>query len=193
MLSMLKNLRKDMSRRLGLQPWIIFGDPALEDMSILYPITYDELHNCQGVGEGKARKYGKEFIDLIRRHVDENDITRPEDFVVKSAPTKSADKIFIIQSVDRRMSLDDIADAKGLDFDELVGEIEGIVSSGTKLDLNYYISQAIDDEVVEDIYDYFKNEAASDSVEDALRDLGSDYEEMEIRLVRIKFLCEIAS
>ena len=193
LLSMLKNLRKDMSRRLGLQPWIIFGDPALEDMSILYPITYDELHNCQGVGEGKARKYGKEFIDLIRRYVDENDITRPEDFVVKSAPTKSADKIFIIQSVDRRMSLDDIADAKGLDFDELVGEIEGIVSSGTKLDLNYYISQAIDDEVVEDIYDYFKNEAASDSVEDALRDLGSDYEEMEIRLVRIKFLCEIAS
>ena len=193
MLAMRKNLRKDMSRRLGLQPWIIFGDPALEDMSILYPITYDELHNCQGVGEGKARKYGKEFIDLIRRYVDENDITRPEDFVVKSAPTKSADKIFIIQSVDRRMSLDDIADAKGLDFDELVGEIEGIVSSGTKLDLNYYISQAIDDEVVEDIYDYFKNEAASDSVEDALRDLGSDYEEMEIRLVRIKFLCEIAS
>ena len=193
LLSMLKNLRKDMSRKLNLQPWIIFGDPALEDMSILYPITYDELHNCQGVGEGKARKYGKEFIELIRRYVEENDITRPEDFVVKSAPTKSADKIFIIQSVDRRMSLDDIADAKGLELDELVGEIEGIVSSGTKLDLNYYIGQAIDDEVVEDIYEYFKSEATSDSVEEAIKVLGSGYEEMEIRLVRIKFLCEIAS
>ena len=193
LLSMLKNLRKDMSRKLNLQPWTIFGDPALEDMSILYPITYDELHNCQGVGEGKARKYGKEFIDLIRRYVDENDITRPEDFVVKSAPTKSADKIFIIQSVDRRMSLEDIADAKGLELDELVTEIEGIVASGTKLDLNYYIGQAIDDEVVEDIYEYFKSEATSDSVEEAVKVLGPDYEEMEIRLVRIKFLCEIAS
>ena len=190
---MLKSLRKDMSRKLNLQPWILFGDPALEDMSILYPITYEELHNCQGVGEGKARKYGKEFIDLIRRYVDENDITRPEDFVVKSAPTKSADKIFIIQSVDRRMSLEDIADAKGLELDELVTEIEGIVASGTKLDLNYYIGQTIDDEVVDDIYEYFKSEATSDSVEEALKVLGSDYEEMEIRLVRIKFLCEIAS
>ena len=193
LLSMLKSLRKDLSRKLNLQPWIIFGDPALEDMSILYPITYEELHNCQGVGEGKARKYGKEFLDLIRRYVDENDITRPEDFVVKSAPTKSADKIFIIQSIDRRMSLEDIAEAKGLELDDLVGEIEGIVSFGTKLDLNYYISQAIDDDVVDDIYAYFKNEATSDSVEEAVKVLGSDYEEMEIRLVRIKFLCEIAS
>ena len=193
LLSMLKSLRKDISKKLNLQPWIIFGDPALEDMSILYPITYDELHNCQGVGEGKARKYGKEFIDLIRRYVEENDITRPEDFVVKSAPTKSADKIFIIQNVDRRMSLEDIADAKGLELEDLVGEIEGIVSSGTKLDLNYYICQSIDDEVVDEIYEYFKSEAASDSVEEAIKELGSDYEEMEIRLVRIKFLCEIAS
>ena len=193
LLSMLKSLRKDISKKLGLQPWIIFGDPALEDMSILYPITYDELHNCQGVGEGKARKYGKEFLDLIKRYVEENDITRPEDFVVKSAPTKSSDKIFIIQSVDKRMSLDDIADAKGMELEELVTEIEGIVSSGTKLDLNYYISQAIDDEVVDEIYEYFKSEATSDSVEEAFKVLGADYEEMEIRLVRIKFLCEIAS
>ena len=193
LLSMLKSLRKDMSKRLNLQPWIIFGDPALEDMSILYPITYDELHNCQGVGEGKARKYGKEFIDLIRRYVEENDITRPEDFVVKSPPTKSADKIFIIQNIDRRMSLDDIAEAKGLELDELMGEVEGIVSSGTKLDLNYYIGQVIDDEVVEDIYEYFKSEATSDSVDEAVKVLGPDYDEMEIRLVRIKFLCEIAS
>ena len=193
LLSMLKSLRKDISKRLNLQPWIIFGDPALEDMSILYPITYDELHNCQGVGEGKARKYGKEFIDLIRRYVEENDITRPDDFVVKSAPTKSADKIFIIQSVDRRMSLEDIADAKGLELDELVSEIEGIVASGTKLDLNYYISQVIDDDVVDDIYEYFKCEATSDSVAEAVSVLGAGYDEMDIRLVRIKFLCEIAS
>lgn len=193
LLSMLKSLRKDLSKKLNLQPWIIFGDPALEDMSILYPITYDELHNCQGVGEGKARKYGKEFIDLIRRYVEENDITRPEDFVVKSAPTKSADKIFIIQSVDRRMSLEDIAEAKELDLEELIGKIEGIVSSGTKLDLSYYISQVIDDDVVDEIYEYFKNEATSDSVEEAIKVLGSDYDEMEIRLVRVKFLCEIAS
>lgn len=193
LLSMLKSLRKDISKKLNLQPWIIFGDPALEDMSILYPITYDELHNCQGVGEGKARKYGKEFLDLIKRYVEENDITRPEDFVVKSAPTKSSDKIFIIQSIDKRMSLDDIADARGMDLEELVAEIEGIVSSGTKLDLNYYIGQAIDDDVVDEIYEYFKSEATSDSVEEAVKALGSDYEEMEIRLVRIKFLCEIAS
>ncbi len=193
LLSMLKNLRKDMSRRMKLQPWIIFGDPALEDMSILYPVTYDELHNCQGVGEGKARKYGKEFIDLIRRYVEDNDIVRPEDFVVKSAPTKSADKIFIIQSVDRRMSLEDIAEARGLELDELVGEIEGIVSSGTKLDLNYYITQTIDDDAVDEIYEYFRSEATSDSVEEALKALGTDCEELEIRLVRIKFLCEIAS
>lgn len=193
LLSMLKSLRKDMSRKLNLQPWIIFGDPALEDMSIQYPITFEELHNCQGVGEGKARKYGKEFIELIHRYVEENDITRPEDFVVKSAPTKSANKIYIIQSVDRRLSLEDIADARGMDLDELIDEIEVIVSSGTKLDLNYYIRQVIDDDVVEDIYEYFKSEATSDSVEEAMKVLGPDYEEFEIRLVRIKFLCEIAS
>lgn len=193
LLSMLKSLRKDMSRKLNLQPWIIFGDPALEDMSIQYPITFEELRNCQGVGEGKARKYGKEFIELIQRYVEENDITRPEDFVVKSAPTKSANKIYIIQSVDRRLSLEDIADARGMDLDELIDEIEVIVSSGTKLDLNYYIRQVIDDDVVEDIYEYFKSEATSDSVEEAMKVLGPDYEEFEIRLVRIKFLCEIAS
>lgn len=193
LLSMLKGLRRDISRKLNLQPWIIFSDPALEDMSILYPITYEELHNCQGVGEGKARKYGKEFIDLIRRYVEDNDITRPEDFVVKSAPTKSSDKIFIIQSIDKRMSLDDIAYAKGMELEELVSEIEVIVSSGTKLDLNYYINQVIDDDVVDEIYEYFKCEALSDSVEEAVKVLGADYEEMEIRLVRIKFLCEIAS
>ena len=193
LLSMLKNLRKDMSKRLHLQPWIIFGDPALDDMSILYPITFEELHNCQGVGEGKARKYGAEFIELIKRYVEENDITRPEDFVVKSAPTRSSNKIYIIQSVDRKLSLEDIADAKGMEMDELLDELEVIVSSGTKIDLNYYIRQMVDDDIVEDIFEYFKEEATSDSVEEAREKLGPDYDDLEIRLVRIKFLCEVAS
>ncbi len=193
LLPMLKNLRKDMSKKLNLQPWIIFGDPALEDMSILYPITFNELHSCQGVGEGKARKYGKEFIELIKAYVEENDITRPAEYVVKSAPTRSADKIFIIQSVDRKLALEDIADARGLEMDKLIEDIEGIVSTGTKLDLNYYIRQVVDDDIVEEIFDYFKNEATSDSVEEAMQALGPDYDEMEIRLVRLKFLCEVAS
>jgi len=193
LLSMLKDLRKNLSKRLGLQPWIIFGDPALEDMSILYPITYDELKNCQGVGEGKAHKFGEEFIKLIKKYVEENDIIRPDDFVVKSTPNKSANKIFIIQSVDRRMALEDIASLRNLEIDELMDEIEAIVSTGTKLNLDYYIKENLDEEIVEEIYDYFKNEAKSDSIEDAIHALGGDCEELEIRLVRIKFLCEIAS
>ncbi len=193
LLSMLKGLRKDMSKRLHLQPWIIFGDPALEDMSILYPVTYDDLHACQGVGEGKARKYGKEFIELIRKYVEENDIVRPMDVVVKSAPKKSADKIYVIQSIDRRLPLEDIAGARGWEMEELLSNIEGIVWSGTKLDLNYYIRQTMDDEAVEEIYEYFKEEAVSDTVESAIEALGADYDEFDIRLVRIKFLCEIAN
>ena len=193
LLRMLKDLRKDMSKRLKLQPWIIFSDPSLEDMSIIYPITLNELRSCQGVGEGKAQKFGKEFVDLIKKYVDENEIERPDDFVLKSAPNKSANKIFIIQSIDRRMNLEDIASAKGLDMPELMSEIEGIISTGTKLNLDYYIRQVVDDDVVEEIYEYFKEEAESDSIEDAITTLGGDYEEMEVRLVRIKFLCEIAS
>ncbi len=193
LLSMLKDLRKDLSRRLKLQPWIIFPDPALEDMTILYPITIEELKNCQGVGEGKARKFGAEFVALIAKYVEENEISRPDDFVVKSAPTKSAGKVAIIQSIDRRLALEDIAEARGLEMDELMSEIEGIVATGTKLNLDYYISRNIDEDVVEDIYEYFKEEAASDSIADAIEALGPDYEEMEVRLVRIKFLCEIAS
>ncbi len=193
LLSMLKDLRKDMSRRLKLQPWIIFPDPALEDMSILYPVTFDELKGCQGVGEGKAHKFGEEFIRLIKKYVEENDIERPEDFVVKSAPNKSANKIYIIQGIDRRMELEDIAQARDLDMDELMEEIEAIVSTGTKLNLNYYIEENLDEDIVEEIYDYFKETASSDSLEEAVNALGNDYDPMEIRLVRIKFLCEIAS
>ena len=192
LLAMLKDLRKDLGKRLKLQPWIIFGDPALEDMSILYPVTFDELNNCQGVGEGKARKFGEEFIKLIKKYVDENEIERPDDFVVKSTPNKSAAKVAIIQSIDRRMDLEDIAEARGMDMDELLGEIEAIVSSGTKLNLDYYIECNIDADIVEEIYRYFKEEATSDDVQAAVEALGPDYYEIEVRLVRLKFLCEIA-
>ena len=193
LLSMLKDLRRDMARRLKLQPWVIFGDNSLEDMTILDPETYDELKNCQGVGEGKSRKFGKEFLALIKKYVEENDISRPDDFVVKSVVNKSANKVYIIQSVDRKLPLEDIAEAKGLEMEELLDEIEAIVYSGTKLDLNYYIEQNIDDDIVDEIYDYFRNDAESDSLEDAMKELGSDYDEREVRLVRIKFLCEVAN
>ena len=192
LLSMLKELRKDLARQLKLQPWVLFSDASLEDMSILYPLTFDELKNCQGVGEGKAKKYGKDFIDLIKMYVEENEIIRPDDFVVKSVP-KSTNKIYIIQSIDRQMALEDIAEAKGMDMEELIREIETIVATGTRLNLDYYIAQMVDDDVVDELYAYFRDEAKSDSVEDAIRELGADYEEMEIRLARIKFLCEIAS
>ena len=193
LLSMLKDLRKDLGRRLKLQPWVIFSDPSLEDMSIMYPVTIDELKNCQGVGEGKARKFGKEFLSLISKYVEENDIVRPDDFVVKSIVNKSANKVYIIQNIDRKMPLDDIASAKGLEMEELMDEIEGIVFSGTKLNLDYYIEQTLDEDIIEEIYDYFMDEAESDSLEDAMKDLSSDYDEMEVRLVRVKFLCEVAN
>ena len=193
LLAMLKELRKDVAKKKRLQPWVIFGDPSLEDMSIMYPMSYDELKNCQGVGEGKARKFGKEFIELIAKYVEENDIERPDDFVMKSIVNKSVNKVFIIQSIDRRLPLEDIADAKGMDMEELLDEIEAIVFSGTKLKLDYYIEQTLDDDVVDEIYDYFHDEAESDSLEDAMADLGSDYDELEVRLVRIKFLCEVAN
>jgi len=193
LLSLLKDLRKDMAHRLGLQPWIIFQDPSLDDMSIVYPITMDELKNCQGVGEGKAKKFGKEFLELIAKYVEENDIIRPDDYVVKTTASKSDKKIKIISQIDRRLPLEDIASSLNMTMDELIGEIEGIVSTGLKLNLNYYIKQELDEEVVCDLMDYFRNDALSASVEDAIKDLGADYSDLEIRLVRIKFLCEVAS
>ena len=193
LLAMLKDLRRDVARKLRLQPWVIFGDPSLEDMSIMYPITIDELKNCQGVGEGKARKFGKEFLNLIAKYVEENEIIRPDDFVMKSIVNKSVNKVFIIQSIDRKLPLEYIADTKGMEMEELLDEIEAIVYSGTKLNLNYYIEQTLDDDVVDEIFDYFKEEAESDSLADAMEELGSDYDEVEVRLVRIKFLCEVAN
>ncbi len=193
LLAMLKDLRRDVARRKNLQPWVIFGDPSLEDMSIMYPMTYDELKNCQGVGEGKARKFGKDFIELIAKYVEENDIERPDDFVMKSIASKSVNKIFIIQSIDRKLPFEDIASAKGLNIEELLDEIEAIVFSGTNLNIDYYIEQTLDYDIVDEIYDYFRNEAQSDSLAVAMEDLKDDYDEMEVRLVRIKFLCEVAN
>ena len=194
LLTMLKDLRKNLSRRLKLQPWVIFSDAALEDMSIMYPVSLDELQRCQGVGEGKARKYGKEFASLISKYVEENEIERPYDLsVMKTVRHNSDNRITIIQNIDRRMALEDIAEALGLEFDELLTEIESIVQFGFKLNLNYYIEQNVDDDVVDEIYEYFRDEAESDSIEDALKELGADYEENEIRLVRLKFLCEVAN
>lgn len=193
LLALLKDLRKDMAHKLNLQPWIIFGDPSLDDMSIIYPITLDELRNCQGVGEGKAKKFGKEFVKLIAKYVEENEIIRPDDFVVKTTASKSDKKVKIISQIDRRLPFEDIALSLDLSMDELMDEVETIVSSGTKLNLNYYINQKVDMDVIEELMDYFRYDAASDSVEDALNELGNDYSDQEIRLVRLKFLCEVAS
>ena len=188
--SMLKDLRKKVAKKHSLPPFVIFQDPSLEDMSIQYPITIEEMQNITGVGVGKARKFGSEFVKLIKQYVEEKEIIRPQDMVVKSVGNKSGNKIFIIQSIDRKMDFEDIARAKDLDFDELLTEIEGIVNSGTRLDIKYYIDSNIDEDKAEDIYLYFKEDAESDSLDEALEELGSDYTEEEIRLVRIKFMCE---
>lgn len=193
LLSMLKDLRRDEGKRLHLQPWIIFSDSSLEDMSIMYPETFDELIKCQGVGEGKAKKYGKPFLELITRYVEDNEISRPDDFLVRSMPNKSSDKIFIIQSVDRRMALEDIAEARNMEMSDLLSAMEGIVESGTKLNLDYYIDNNLDADVADELYEWFRTEAESDSLDDAIEALAGDYEEMEIRLVRMKFLSEVAN
>ena len=188
--SMLKDLRKKVAKQHGLPPFVIFQDPSLEDMAVQYPVTIEEMQNITGVGVGKARKFGAEFVKLIKAYVEEKEIIRPQDMVVKSVASKSGNKIFIIQSIDRKMDFEDIARAKDLDFDELLTEIEGIVNSGTKLDISYYLKDFMDEDKVEDIYLYFKEDAESDSLDAALGELGSDYTEEEIRLVRIKFICE---
>ena len=191
--AMLKDLRKKVAKKHDLPPFVIFQDPSLEDMSVHYPITIEEMQNISGVGAGKAKKFGEEFVKLIKAYVEEKDIVRPQDMVVKSVANKAGNKIFIIQSIDRKMDFEDIARAKNLDFDELLTEIEGIVNSGTKLDISYFLNSYMDDDKVEDIYLYFKEDAESDSLDEAIEELGSDYSEEEIRLVRIKFLCEVGN
>ena len=194
LLSMLKDLRKDVARKLRLQPWVVFSDPALEDMTIVYPLTLKELsEKCQGVGEGKAHKFGKPFVDLIAKYVEENEIERPDDFVVRSVAPKSGNKVYIIQAIDRKLDLADIASARGLDMGELLTEIEAIVATGTRININYYIDEELDPDVVEEIFTWFKTEATSDSLQEAISSLEDEYEELEIRLVRIKFLCEVAN
>lgn len=190
--SMLKDLRKKISKHLQLPPYVIFQDPSLEAMATTYPVTMDELQNITGVGAGKAKRYGQEFIDLIKRHVEENEIERPEDMRVRTVANQSKLKVSIIQAIDRKVALDDLADSKGLDFDELLSEIETIVYSGTKLNINYFIESAMDEDRAEDIYAYFK-ESETDQMDDAIDELGDDYSEEEIRLVRIKFLSEMGN
>ena len=188
--AMLKDLRKKVAKQHGLPPFVIFQDPSLEDMAMQYPITIEEMQNITGVGVGKARKFGEEFIKLIKAYVEEKEIIRPQDMVVKGVASKSGNKIFIIQSIDRKMDFEDIARAKDLDFDELLTEIEAIVNAGTKLDISYYLKEFMDEDKIEDIYLYFKEDAESDSLDAAIEELGADYTEEEIRLVRIKFICE---
>ncbi len=188
--SMLKDLRKTVAKKNGLPPFVIFQDPSLEDMSVQYPVTIEELQNITGVGAGKARKFGEEFIRLIKEYVEEKEIIRPQDMVVKAVGNRQGNKVFIIQSIDRKMDFEDIARARDLEFDELLSEIESIVNAGTRLDISYYIPQFMDEDKAEDIYLYFKEDAESDSLDAAFEELGGDYTEEEIRLVRIKFMCE---
>ena len=191
--AMLKDLRRKVAKKNGLAPYVIFQDPSLEDMSIQYPITMEEMQTISGVGAGKAQKFGAEFIELIKAYVEEKEIIRPQDMVVKSVASKSNNKIFIIQSIDRKMDFEDIARARNLDMDELLSEIEAIVNSGTRLDIQYYLNTVMDEDKVEDIYLYFKEDAETDSLDDAIEELGSEYSEEEIRLVRIKFISEVAN
>jgi len=191
--SVLKDLRKKISKQKDVPPFVIFQDPSLEDMAIQYPITLDELQNISGVGAGKALRYGQEFIEIIKKYVEEKEILRPLDMVVKSVVNKSGIKVYIIQSIDMKRPLEDIAEAKGLEMGELLSEIEAIVNSGTRLNLDYYIDSMVDEERQHDIYLFFREEAVTDSLEDAIRELGNEFEEDEIRLVRIKFLSEMGN
>ena len=192
LMAMLRDLRKKVAKKLGVPPFVVFQDPSLEDMALKYPISMEELANVHGVGEGKAKKYGKEFIDLINRYVDENEIMRPDDFVVKSTGANSANKLYIIQNIDRKLSLTDIASAKGLNMDALIKEMEQIVYSGTKLNIKYWIDEMLDDDQQEEIQEYFM-ESETDNIEKALKEFDGDYDLGELRLMRIKFISEVAN
>jgi len=190
--SMMKDLRKKLSKQLSVPPFVIFQDPSLEAMATTYPITIEELQNIPGVGSGKAKRYGKEFVDLIRKHVEENEIERPEDLRVRTVANKSKLKVSIIQRIDRKVALDEIALTNGLEFSELLDEIEAIVYSGTRINIDYFLNDVMDEDHVQDIFQYFK-ESETDDLETAIEELGGDYTEDEIRLVRIKFLSEMGN
>ena len=190
--SMLKDLRKKLSKKLNVPPYVIFQDPSLEAMATIYPVTLDELQNIPGVGAGKAKRYGEEFCVLIKKHCEENEIERPEDLRVRTVANKSKLKVSIIQAIDRKVALDDIALSKGIEFSDLLDEVEAIVYSGTKLNIDYFLDEIMDEDHLLDIYDYFK-ESTTDGVEDALAELGDEFTEEEVRLVRIKFFSEMAN
>ena len=192
LLRLLRDLRKKEGERMKVAPYIVFQDPSLEDMSLKYPITMEEMINIQGVGEGKAKKYGKPFIDLISKYVEENDILRPDDLIVKSTGANSGLKLYVIQSVDRKLPLDDIASAKGLQLPELIKEMEQIVFSGTKLNIGYWIDEILDEDQQEEIHDYFL-EADTDSISQAIEEFEGDYDDEELRLYRLKFISEVAN
>ena len=192
LMGMLRELRKKVAKKLGVPPFVVFQDPSLEDMALKYPISLTELYNIHGVGEGKAKKYGSEFVTLISRYVEDNDIIRPDDLVVKSTGVNSANKLYIIQNIDRKLPLSDIASAKGLSMDALIKEMEQIVYSGTKLNIKYWVDDMLDDDQQEEIHDYFM-ESESDKIEDALKEFDGDYDIDELRLMRIKFISEVAN
>ena len=190
--SLLKDLRQRFAKRLNLPPYVIFQDPSLEAMATTYPITLDEVQNITGVGPGKAKRYGPDFIKLIKAHVDENEIQRPEDLRVRTVANNSRLKISIIQAIDRKIALDELAQSKGIDFQKLLDEIEAIVYSGTKINIAYFLDELLDKDLQQEIFDYFL-ESESDSLEEARKELGDEYSDDEIRLVRIKFLSELAN
>ena len=190
--AILKDLRKKIAKKLELPPYVIFQDPSLEAMATTYPVTLDELQNIPGVGAGKAKRYGEEFVKVIKKHCDENEIERPEDLRVRTVANKSKLKVSIIQGIDRKIALDELAESKGLEFSDLLDEVEAIVYSGTKIHIDYFLDEVMDEDHVEDIFDYFK-EAESDDLEAAIEELGREYTEEEIRLVRIKFLSEMGN
>jgi len=193
LLQMLKDLRKKLAKQKNLPPFVVFQDPSLDEMCTHYPISIDELKQIQGVGSGKASKFGLPFIELIKKYVDENDIDRPVDLVIKSAANKSALKVSIIQNIDRQIALEDIASAKGISYDEILKELETIVNSGTKLNLNYYINELIEDDRQDEVFDYFRA-TETDSIDEALSELGTDdYTREEVQLMRIKFLSELGN
>ena len=191
--AMLKDLCKKVAKQKNVPPFVVFQETSLEEMAIQYPITLDELKNISGVGPGKAQKFGKPFVDLISKYVEEKEIDRPQDLVVKSVVNKSGLKVYIIQNIDRKISLEDLAEAKGITVGDIISEIESIVSSGTRIDINYYINEVLDEDRQDEVYDYFRT-AETDSVEEALDSLGGDeYTEEEIRLMRIRFMSEMAN
>ena len=189
---LLKDLRKKVAKKFGVPPFVVFQDPSLEDMALKYPISIEEIANVHGVGEGKAKKYGSDFASLIRAHVDENNILRPDDLVVRSTGVNSANKLYIIQNIDRKLSLDDIASAKKMNMDTLIKEMEQIVYSGTKLNIKYWIDEMLDDDQQQEIHDYFM-ESQSDNIEEALKEFEGDFDTLELRLMRIRFISEVAN